>query len=302
MTMKKCLLLCFFFGLASNFHAQNVVIVRDSIMNVYMESGYADKHFMPEGETDSSKLRQGKWKDYEVSKDFMIVTTEGIPTQHFGYYLLYGEGEFKNGKREGSWKFYVLEDKTFLKILQKEVFYVRGSQEGKFMYFFPDGKLGVEGTYAADQIQGTLNSYFENGKLFSKRQYEKGIRTGKHVFLYPDGKTHQIAGYVNDTLHGTYESYYENGNKQEFFNLSMGKEDGIYRYYHENGQLWIEKVYKKGLLINVTGNYDAQGKSRDKGTLKNGNGTVHYYTAEGKIYSTLTYKNGQEVAGKQKKK
>lgn len=272
-----------------------VVIVRDSIMDAYMQSGYANEHFMPEGQEDSAGLRQGPWKDYEVSKDYMFVTTDHVPTQHYGYYLIYGEGAFKDGKRDGLWKFYVLEDQTFLRIPLKEVFYVNGSEEGKFKYFFPDGKLGVEGTYAQHEVQGALNSYFESGKLFSKRYYNKGKRIGTHQFLYEDGQIHQVSNYMNDTLNGRLESYYTNGNKQEVYNLSMGKEDGVYQYYHENGQLWIEKIYKKGLLMSVTGNYDAQGKPRNKGTLKNGNGTIHYYTPEGKIYSTETYKNGHKT-------
>ena len=69
-------------------------------------------------------------------------------------------------------------------------------------------------------------------------------------------------------------------------------------YFYENGQLWIEKTYENGLLLNVNGSYTKDGNLRDKGTIKNGNGTVIHYTEEGKIYAILTFQNGLKVKNK----
>jgi antitoxin component YwqK of YwqJK toxin-antitoxin module len=75
----------------------------------------------------------------------------------------------------------------------------------------------------------------------------------------------------------------------------MGESDGTYKYYYENGQLWVEKEYKNGLLMNVIGNFDPKGNHRDKGTIKDGNGTVNYYTEEGKVYSRQTFQEGKKI-------
>jgi hypothetical protein len=48
--------------------AQTISYVMDSIMNEYMEIGYANEHFMPSGKYDNYKLRDGKWKDYTVDQ------------------------------------------------------------------------------------------------------------------------------------------------------------------------------------------------------------------------------------------
>ena len=72
----------------------------------------------------------------------------------------------------------------------------------------------------------------------------------------------------------------------------MGVYEGIYRYYYENGQLWVEKEYRNERLWNIAGSYDSKGKSKDTGTLKDGNGTVLFYTEEGKIYLIQTLQNG----------
>ena len=74
-----------------------------------------------------------------------------------------------------------------------------------------------------------------------------------------------------------------------------GVADGSYKYYYSNGQLWVEKEYSNGLLINIVGSYDQKGKPRDKGTLKDGNGTVKYYTEDGKVYTIETYQNGKKI-------
>ena len=51
--------------------------VKDSIMDYYMKSGYASKHFRPNGKYDKNDLRQGEWKDYEVVNDFEYVSVIG---------------------------------------------------------------------------------------------------------------------------------------------------------------------------------------------------------------------------------
>jgi antitoxin component YwqK of YwqJK toxin-antitoxin module len=276
-------------------YAQKMSFVMDSIMDVYMKNGYANKHFMPKGKEDANSLRQGNWKDYEVEHDFMYVSINGVPKQIMGDYLLYGEGKFVDGKREGLWKMYVLEDKTFKRILQKEVNYVSGERTGIHKYFFPNGKVSHTGSYETDRIT-ELTIYYDNGKLYTTRNIVSGLFTGKATRFHPNGKILTEFNYEKDTINGVYQSYYSNGNLEELSFFKMGIVDGIYKYYHENGQLWIEKEYKDGFLMNVRSSFDESGKPRDFGTLSNGNGTLKLYTREGKIYMIQTYQDGQVIS------
>lgn len=293
--MKITLTLVFTICMTISSYSQDIIFVKDSIMDNYMKSGYSNKHFMPKGKEDKNNLRQGSWKDYEVINDFMYVSKNGMPTQIFGYYLLYQEGKYIDGKREGIWKFYALEDKTFKKILQQEVNFVNGEKVGDFKYYYPSGKLGIEGKYLSNQLEGEVTSFYENGKLYGKRLYTNGLRVGTHTYLYPNGKLELELSFINDTLDGLYQTFYPNGNIQESFSYMKGKENGLYKYYYENGQLWIEKEYKNGLLININGSFDSQGNRREFGTIKDGNGTVIYYTEDGKIYNIQTFKDGIKI-------
>lgn len=260
-----------------------------------MKSGFSNKHFRPQGKGDANKGREGQWKDYEVSYDFVYVMSEGNPKQIFGNYLLYGEGQFIANKREGVWKFYVLEDKSFKPILQKQVTFVNGKKEGLFLNYYPSGQIGIEGHFISDQIEGEVKSYYEKGQLYGTRFYQTGLRISRHTYLYPDGKLQLEHSFTNDTLNGLYQTYYPSGKVQESFHYNMGQEDGTYKYYYGNGQLWVEKEYKNGLLMNVIGSFDPEGNQRDKGNLKDGNGTVNYYTEGGKVYSVQTFKDGKKI-------
>ncbi|HEU4470184.1 MAG TPA: hypothetical protein VFR58_03800 [Flavisolibacter sp.] len=276
-------------------YSQRLIFVKDSIMDNYMRTGYSSKHFRPEGKEDESGWRQGQWKDYEVLDDFAYVMNEGKPTQIFGNFLLYAEGKFVDNKREGVWNFYALEDKSFKRILQKQVNFVKGKKDGAFTYFYPSGRIGVEGQIVSDRLEGEVKSHYETGQLYGTRIYHNGLKTGRHTYLYPNGKLELEHSFVNDTLNGLYQTYYLNGKVKESFIYSMGLADGVYKYYYDNGQLWIETEYKNGLLMNIAGNFDRRGNQRDKGSLRDGNGTVNYYTEEGKVYSIETFKDGKKA-------
>ena len=265
-------------------------------MDNYMKSGYSTENFIPKGETDKQNQKQGFWKDYEVIKDFTCINNGLKPKQVFGNFLLYGEGIYLDGQRNGKWKFYTLEDLTFKIIFQKEVKYNKGILEGEFKYFFPNEKLAMIGQFKNNELDGVVKSFHPNGKIYGTRFYQNGLKDGKHIYIYSNGKTELEHNFVNGIKDGFYRLNYSNGNIQEKFNYKMGKEDGIYQYYYENGQLWIEKAYENGLLLNVKGNYSKDGKPRDKGTIENGNGTVIHYTEEGKVYSIITFKNGLKVS------
>ena len=144
-------------------------------MNNYMESGYSTRNFIPIGKTDDNQLRQGSWKDYEVITDLVYVIEKGKPEQIFGKFLMYGEGKFINGKRDGKWDFYVLEDKTFKKILNQQVNFNNGILENGFQYFYSNKKITCVGNYLNNKLDGYIKSYYNNGKPYGTRFYKNEI-------------------------------------------------------------------------------------------------------------------------------
>lgn len=88
--------------------------------------------------------------------------------------------------------------------------------------------------------------------------------------------------------------YYANGIIQSISNYSDGKLDGDYKYFHDNGQLWTERVFLNGKLMEVKSNFNREGEPLFPGTIKNGNGTVVLYDEQGNLIKTILYENGEE--------
>jgi antitoxin component YwqK of YwqJK toxin-antitoxin module len=264
-------------------------------MNKYMENGFATKNFIPNGTIDDNQLRQGVWKDYEVISDAVFIIKNNKPEQLFGKFLMYGEGEFVNGKRNGKWSFYVIEDKTFKKYLNLEVSYVNGSLENEFKYYYSNKTIACQGNYLNNKFEGVVKSYYQDGKVYGIRYYKNGLKNGNHKYLYPNGTVELEHNFVDGIKEGLYQTKYSNGKIQEKFYYKNGKIEGLYQYFYENGQLWIEKIYDNDLLMQVLVSYDVKGNEKDKGTLKDGNGTVKYYDEKGNLYDIITYKDGLEI-------
>ncbi|MDT7827994.1 trypsin-like peptidase domain-containing protein [Pricia sp. S334] len=69
--------------------------------------------------------------------------------------------------------------------------------------------------------------------------------------------------------------------------------NGLYKFYYPNGKLWSERIYKNGIPWRVISNYSPEGESQEKGTLKNGNGTIEIYDESGTLKWSFHYKNGR---------
>jgi len=104
--------------------------------------------------------------------------------------------------------------------------------------------------------------------------------------MYIDGK---------EASYGTWTQYYENGKPELINNRIDTILDGSYKYFHENGQLWTERIYKNDKIWNVISNFDRRGNKKDPGTLKNGTGILKMYDKEGNLTETAKYRDGIKV-------
>lgn len=269
--MKTKFIKTLFFLLTLNSFGQEMTFVKDEILNKYKETGFLTTNFIPVGEIDGKYDKQGFWKDYIKIKDFTYIANNEKPQRVTGLFLIYGEGSYNNSERIGKWNYYTIEDKTFKKVPQKEVNYIDGFLDGEFKYFFPNGNIAITGNHDRKKNEQTIKSYYLSGEIFATEQYKDNLKTGTHT------------------------SFYRNGTINQKITYDKGKKNGIQQYYHKNGKLWTEQIFSNGLLLNIKGNYTQDGKLRNKGTLKDGNGTVIIYNEEDKINTIITYKKGLKI-------
>jgi antitoxin component YwqK of YwqJK toxin-antitoxin module len=139
---------------------------------------------------------------------------------------------------------------------------------------------------------GLIKMYSDSGNVTYTIEHDNGVRNGKTTSFYKNGAIRRIQNYVNDTVQGQDISYYPNGVPSFITEYKNGKKNGPSRVYYPDGKLWTERIYANNLLMEVTVNYNSSGKKVDKGTIKNGNGTVNQYDLNGVLVATVMCVDG----------
>jgi antitoxin component YwqK of YwqJK toxin-antitoxin module len=234
--------------------------------------------------------------------------------------LITMEGPFKNGKRDGVFVYSVVDSLNPAKTYPiYEQTFQNDQLNGVWKTYNLQGTLVAVQTFENNIQKGLSTTYWIDGKRiidekeilagegnYIQRIYNKqGLLTetvtvenkkpnGLRTTYFPNGKPQRQVTLVDGIPNGPAKTFYESGVVAEEVNLEQGEFNGIRRYFYPNGKLWIEELYKKGKHWTVIANYDATGKKRNPGTLKDGNGTLILYNEDGTVRETVTYSNGVE--------
>lgn len=294
--------------------------ITDSLMGIYVKNGYAAKNFVPKGKKDALNRPTGKWTEYTFqSIQFFEENDEndGVDS-YLIHVLLQSKGEYDSGKKTGVWKFYVLEEKSLKKYHLADMTFVRNDIEGPVIYYFLSGEKASEGNFVRNVKTGPTSDYYKSGNVFSKYELVRDNIHGDFTSYYPTGEVKTNVNYINGKREGEQTVYYANGSIKTKWNFSSGKFNGLsqhfypngkireeskyvddeivdYKYFYDTGQLWVQREYKDKEIFNIIELNDKNGISMDFGTLKDGNGTIIFYTQEGKVYLIRTLENGIEV-------
>ena len=94
--------------------------------------------------------------------------------------------------------------------------------------------------------------------------------TGIGFSLFNDGVTvSEEITFVNGIKEGLEKEWFKNGKLRYEGNMKNNKEDGVSRYYHENGTLSWEVNYKNGVIEGLEKEWFENGKLRYEGNMKN---------------------------------
>lgn len=134
----------------------------------------------------------------------------------------------------------------------------------------------------------------KSGDSYIYKEYYMDGNT-KSKMIYHNSKLDGSAKYFDTEGYLKQEGNYKNGILLSEYTYKYGKLDGPEKIYHYNGQLWSERLLRNGKPWEVVSNFDSTGKPMDKGTLKEGYGTIKLYDKKGKLLETRAYKDGMEV-------
>lgn len=178
--------------------------------------------------------------------------------------LIY-EGEFKNDKPVGKFKYYYPNDSV------KAIMDFR--EGGKIAYarlYHSGGKRMAEGKYI-NEIKDSIWLYYdESGVLISKDVYAMGKRNGKCFVYYPDGKVSEEKHYKLDVEHGPFKEYFDGKTVKAEGYFADGKKEGKVSYYFPNGIAAATGFFKNGLKNGPWIYREKDGKVKDKELYKDG--------------------------------
>jgi len=143
----------------------------------------------------------------------------------------------------------------------------------------------------------TTYSYWENGNVRSKLQYQDGKLNGLCKWYYSSGTQSMEAYYTMDTLNGETTRWHENGNLMEKSNYKDNQYDGIVEEYNVAGVLVRRAIYSDGALDGMYYQWYDDGKPFIEGEYLKGmmHGSWVMYYQDGSIGSKADYDNGTGI-------
>ena len=169
------------------------------------------------------------------------------------------------------------------------------------VYYYPNGTKKSFGTDLWNQKekkyqrQGNWTYNFENGNKQLVEVYKNGILTKMWEMYLKNGEKILSDG------NGEHKTFYDNGQLSFSAIIKNGARDGVTTWYYDNGQIQQSLLYQYdakstpvGKRMEILSSFAKDGTPRNKGTLKNGNGTLITYNEKGEA-AVETYKDGYKV-------
>ena len=142
------------------------------------------------------------------------------------------------------------------RVIRTTMNFSEGKRHGHFVYYHENGKVKLEGKYLYDQLDSTINCFYETGNLKYVHNYNNGVRVGESLSYFKNGNLEQKAVLQNEKPHGLLISYYEAGNVRQEAHYNEGIREGQFLRYHVTGLLAEESYYKNGYIDSVSRYWD----------------------------------------------
>lgn len=182
------------------------------------------------------------------------------------------------------------------KKMPKQVYFVLQKNpqilHGSVVSYFSNGLVQSKGQYENGKTKGVWEYYYENGKLKMQGILRDNKPNEYWKYYYETGKLSR-EGYMKDGDRvGEWKYYHENGNIKSQGNILKGQNEGLWRYYYENAKLKATTLYSDGRgyykEIYETGQPKMQGLIIDGKS----DGTWQYFHENGKLKAEGIEKEG----------
>ncbi|MBR9923219.1 MAG: hypothetical protein GYB31_20505 [Bacteroidetes bacterium] len=147
----------------------------------------------------------------------------------------------------GSQASYVYRNDSYDRILEEGII-VNGKREGLWITYHDNEKQipKVMASYVNGKLNGAYTEFNTRGGITLLKHYVNDVLDGKSI-EFKNGRLVEVANYRKGQYHGMVTTYFERSDqKQTEAQFKAGKQDGLLRYYNEEGQVVMEYVYENG--------------------------------------------------------
>lgn len=234
--------------------------VPEGVSRKYAEDGsieqaviYAGGNIIGEGIMDEEGNKNGEWEEYYADGGLRAKGsyTNNLKTGEWFYYhengVLEQKGSYNDeGRPVGKWVWYYDNGN-----LWREEFLINGLQDGLVTEFDPYGNVISEGEYFEGLEEGKWIYNLENHKIIGS--YSAGMKNGLWQHFYPNGQLSFEGRFINDNPNGKHLYYWEDGNIKDEENYVMGRKEGNWIRYNEDGTPLLVITYDNNREVRYDG-------------------------------------------------
>ncbi len=177
----------------------------------------------------------------------------------------------------------------------KELITLRESDSaihGLFTSYYQNGSLFAKGNYNNNYPEGLWTYYFENGNEKATGNLLRGNQEGEWTFFYENGELKSTGELKSGIKNGLWTNYYENGTRKSIGDYRSNKKHGIWNYYYEDGTSKAQANFDNG--VGQYREFYPSGKIKSQGINDNdkSSGPWTFYFENGSQRSLGHYEGG----------
>ncbi len=212
--------------------------------------------------------REGVWKYYDETGGFKAQADfkqdKGMYTEFYSSGSKKSEGLLVDGKSSGAWKYFHDNGQVMGEGEERD-----GLKEGQWVFYDKAGALVSKGVYQGGKQFGTWNYFHPNGEVASSGEYINDSKEGDWTTFNAAGKKIGEGNFKSGS--SIYKEFYESGKLKIQGPIEKDKNEGQWNYYYESGEKEGACFYKEGKGKYI--GYYKDGTRKMEGLLENGNKT-----------------------------
>ncbi|MDB5201623.1 MAG: tetratricopeptide repeat protein [Ferruginibacter sp.] len=167
------------------------------------------------------------------------------------------------------------------------------------IFYSADGIKQSEGFFDKEgNRNGKFTWYYNNGKVSEESEWKSGEQDGMQTSYYANGKVRKTTSFTAGTENGYFKDYNANGSLNSEGWIVDGQRQQNFLYYNKSGKLTTNEYYLNNDLDGYSITFDPSGKKTTESKYSTGwINSISDFDTSGRILTLNQYENGHGPFG-----